>query len=514
MMTIIAANNPHAGRSGRRARSHARQAPRRIGLLLGAAVVTAVALAGRAAHAGSPGACDAQTVAKDAWPATVNITAVRVISTDNPIPGKPPSEHFETFVGSGVIVDPSGIIVTNKHVIEDAAIIRVTFNDRSRVPAQLVAAAKYSDVAVLKVNVPEPLPTLSFADSDAVEVGQPVVAIGDPLGIGTSVSTGVISGLNRNLMRSPFDDYIQTDAAINPGNSGGPLLDCSGKIVGIDTYLYSNGKVLGSIGLGFAIPANVMRYVASRLEDPGKPLPNWIGVHLQDLTAPLAIAFGLPVGTGGAIVTDVDPNSPAGRASLRPGDVVLATLGRTMSDSRAVLRAVIMAPDGAAIPMIVWRNGVTEDMTLQAVPWPTMMALRSQVLASPENIAKAEAAGLGVHVASITAADRQRYHLGDTKGVLIDQVTPDSEATSLGLKPGDVIEQVEQQPATSPAEVTALFERGKTAPGNVIAILVRNQSGLQWHTLWAGKIDPSELVAGPSQPGGTGQVHDVATRPR
>ena len=257
-----------------------------------------------------------------------------------------------------------------------------------------------------------------------------------------------------------------------------------------------------------------MRYVAGRLEDPGKALPNWIGVHLQDLTAPLAIAFGLPVSTGGAIVTDADPNSPAGRASLRPGDVVLAALGRTMSDSRAVLRSVIMAPDGAVIPLIVWRNGHTEDMTLQAVPWPNMMALRSQVLASPENIAKAEAAGLGVHVASITAADRHRYHLGDTKGVLIDRVTPNSEATSLGLKPGDVIEQVEQQPVTSPAEVTALFERGKTAPGNVIAILMRNPSGLQWHTLWAGKIDPSELVADPSQPGDTGQVHGAATRPR
>src|ERR1700733_15939584 len=323
-MTIIAANNSHAGRSGNRARSHARRAQRRIGLLLGAAV----ALAGRAAHAGSPGACDAQTVAKDAWSATVNITAVRVISTDNPTPGQPPGEHFETFVGSGVIVDPSGIVVTNKHVIEDAAIIRVTFNDRSRVPAQLVAASKYSDVAVLKVNVPEPLPTLSFANSDALEVGQPVVAMGDPLGVGTSVSTGVITGLNRNLMRSPFDDYIQTDAAINPGNSGGPLLDCSGKIIGINTALVSNNRNLGSIGLGFAIPANVTRYIAERLEDPAKATPNWVGLHLPDLTAPLAIAFGLPISTGGAIVTDADPNSPAGRASLRPGDVVIAALGR------------------------------------------------------------------------------------------------------------------------------------------------------------------------------------------
>jgi len=513
-MTNSAANNFRAGRSGESARPDARQALRRIKLLLGTAVVAVVALAGQAARAASPGACDAETVTQDAWSATVNITAVKVVSTDDPTPGKPAGEHFETFVGSGAIIDPGGIIVTNKHVIQDAAIIRVTFNDRSRVPAQLVAAAKYSDVALLKVNVPKPLPTLSFADSDAVEIGQPVVAIGNPLGIGTSVSSGVISGLNRNLMRSPFDDYLQTDAAINPGNSGGPLLDCSGKIVGIDTALLSNSAVLGSIGVGFAIPANVVRYVAGRLEDPDKAMPNWIGVHLQDLTAPLAIAFGLPVSSGGAVVTDVDPDSPAGHAALRPGDVILAALGQPMTDSRAILRAVIMAPQNATIPMIVWRNDHTEDLTLQSVPWPHMLALRSQVLASPENITKAEAAGLGVHVAGVTAADRQRYHLGNTKGVLIDRVTPHSEATSLGLKPGDVIQQVGQQPVTSPAEVTALFERGKTAPGNVIAILVRNPSGLQWHTLWAGKINPSELVAGPLRPGETGQVHDVVAPPR
>jgi len=513
-MTTIAANNSHASHSGKSVPSGAGQGLRHIRLLLGAAMVAAMALAGRAARADSPGACDAETVAANAWSATVNITAVKVIGTDSPSPGKRPSEHFETFVGSGAIIDPSGIIITNKHVIQDAAIIRVTFNDRSRVTAQLVAAAKYSDVAVLKVNVPKPLPILSFANSDALKIGQPVVAIGNPLGIGTSVSTGVISGLNRDLMRSPFDDYLQTDAAINPGNSGGPLLDCSGRIVGIDTALLSNSAVLGSIGLGFAIPANVVSYVAVRLEDPDKAMPNWTGVHLQDLTAPLAIGFGLPVSSGGAIVTDVDPDSPAGHAMLRSGDVILAALGQPMSDSRAILRAVLMAPQGAAIPMIVWRNDHSENLTLQSVPWPHMLALRSQVLASRANIAKAEAAGLGVHVASVTSADRRRYHLGDAKGVLIDRVTPDSEATSLGLRPGDVIQQVGHQPVTTPGEVTELFEHGKTAPGNVIPILVRNQSGLQWHTLWAGKIDPSELVAGPLQPGNTGQVHDVVTPPR
>jgi serine protease Do len=486
-----------------------------MSLLLAAVTAVAAFLAGPIARAAQPEACDAETVASNALSAIVNITDVRAVSKDSPIPGEPPSAHFETFVGSGVVIDPSGIIVTNKHVIQDAAIIRVTFNDRLRVSAQLVAAATYSDIAVLKVNLPNPLPTLSFANSDAAKIGQPVVAIGNPLGLGTSVSTGVISGLNRDLMRSPFDDYIQTDAAINPGNSGGPLLDCSGNVIGINTALLSNSAKLGSIGLGFSIPANITRYIVGRLEDPSKAMPNWVGVHLQDLTAPLAIAFGLPVSSGGAIVTDADPDSPAGRASLQPGDVILTALGRPMLDARAILRAVIMAPDGVAIPMTIWRDGHRQDVTLQSRPWPRMLALRSQVLASPANIAKAEAAGLGLHVASVTAADRQRYHLEGSAGVLIDQVTPDSQAASLGLKPGDVIEQVGRQPATSPAQVTAQFELGKTAPGNVIAVLVRDQSGLQWHTLWAGTIDPSELVAGPlEQPREGGQVHDVAGRPR
>jgi serine protease Do len=510
-MVKIRGQDPNGGRRLERPRSVRRR--RCNSLLLAAAAAAAASLAGPVARATTPDGCDVEAVANNALSAIINITAVKAVSKDSPIPGKPPSAHFETFVGSGVVIDPSGIIVTNKHVIQDAAIIRVTFNDRSRVSAQLISAATYSDIAVLKVNVPNALPTLSFADSDAAKIGQPVVAIGNPLGIGTSVTTGVISGLNRDLMRSPFDDYIQTDAAINPGNSGGPLLDCSGKIIGIDTALLSNNKILGSIGLGFAIPANVTRYIADRLEDPAKATPNWVGLHLQDLTAPLAIAFGLPISTGGAIVTDADPNSPAGRASLRAGDVVLAALGRPMTDARAVLRAVLMAPDGVAIPITLWRGGHTQDVTLQSQAWPHLLALRSQVLASPENIAKAEAAGLGLHLASISAADRRRYHLGGSAGALIDQVTPDSQAASLGLKPGDVIEQVGQQPTTSPAEATAQFDRGKTAPGNVVAVLVRDQSGLQWHTFWAGRVDPSELVIGPLEPRESGQAHDVAAQP-
>ena len=234
-------------------------------------LVAIVAMAiGPDAVAASAAACYSREAINHALSATVNISVVKVIGADSEggkDAGQPPGEHFEEFVGSGVIVDPSGIIITNKHVIKDAAVIRVTFRDRTQAPAQLVAACALMDLAVIKVNVPRPLPTLEFADSDKLQVADPVIAVGNPLGVGTSVSTGVVSGLDRDLMRSPFDDFIQTDATINPGNSGGPLLDCDGKVIGIDTALLSNNKTLGSIGLGFAMPSNEVRFVASKLSN-------------------------------------------------------------------------------------------------------------------------------------------------------------------------------------------------------------------------------------------------------
>ena len=222
-----------------------------------------------------------------------------------------------------------------------------------------------------------------FANSDAVEIGQPVVAVGNPLGIGTSVSTGVISGLNRNLMRSPFDDYLQTDAAINPGNSGGPLLDCAGKIVGIDTALISNSARLGSIGLGFAIPANVVRYVAARLENPDKALPNWVGLHLQDLTAPLAIAFGLPISTGGAIVTDADPDGPAGRGGIGRHQQQPHRRHRCQQQSRAAGQQ----RDSCALPQ-------REPVTALVMPTPAAIKLHAMRQRMPGS---SRTARLGCH---------------------------------------------------------------------------------------------------------------------
>jgi len=471
--------------------------------------VIAALLCNTTANAAVPTACNISDVVAHALPSVVNISVVRVLSKTES--GQPTDDHFELFVGSGAIVDPSGLIVTNKHVIQDAAIIRVTFQNRKQVPAQLVAAAAVTDLAVLKVNVPGPLPILTFGNSDALKIGQPAIAVGNPLGIGTSVSAGVISGVNRNLMRTPFDDYVQTDASINPGNSGGPLLDCSGQIVGINTALLSNNRTLGSIGLGFALPANDVDFVVSLLRDPTHVVPNWIGLHAQDVSSLLAEVFGLP-DTDGAIVTGVDPNSPAARASLQRGDIIVGIGNIHPRDSREVQRTIALYDPGTPVNLAVWRDKKIVNMTVKGEPWPDMMALRSEVLASPENISRAEAVGLGMYVANIIPADRDRYGISDTSGVLIDQVIPGSQAENMGLEAGDVIQQIGQHPATTADQVnTMLMMRDSTSPGHLVAMLVQSRSGPKWVTLWAGRIDPKQLVSVAS-PGSGGEAHTVSAK--
>jgi len=507
-MRFAPAPHPVTG-AGNLSRSPARLV-RRVRVLCYVVLATFAALYfADTAHATAPTECNIADVVGRALPSVVNISVIRVLNKTEA--GEPTDDHFEIFVGSGAIVDPSGLIVTNKHVIQDAAIIRVTLHNRKQVPAQLVAAAAETDLAVLKVNVPEPLPTLAFGNSDALQIGQPAIAVGNPLGIGTSVSTGVISGVNRDLMRTPFDDYVQTDASINPGNSGGPLLDCSGKIIGIDTALLSNNRTLGSIGLGFALPANDVDFVVGILRDPTHVIPNWIGIHAQDVSTMLAEVFHLP-DTDGAIITGVDPNSPAARANLQRGDIVIGIGNSHPRDSREVQRTIALYDPGTPVNLAVWRDGKTIKMTVKGEPWPDMMALRSEVLASPENIARAEAIGLGLYVANIIPADHDRYGIGDQTGVLIDQVIPGSQAENMGLRAGDVIQQIGLRPASSADEVNKLLMmHDTTSPGHLVAMLVQSRAGPKWVPLWVGRIDPKMLVS-VATPSGVSDAQTVSAK--
>ena len=202
-----------------------------------AAALATMVVVGSASAAPPDGTCDAAGVVSHALPSVVNIRVVKIDGESRADASKSTAGHIDVAAGSGAIVDPSGFIVTNRHVVQDAVLIDVTLEDRTQLPAQFIAAGALMDIAVLKVNAPQPLPALQFGNSDHLALGEPVIAIGNPLGIGTSVSTGVVSGLDRNLMRTPFDDYIQTDATINPGNSGGPLIDCAGNIIGINSCI-------------------------------------------------------------------------------------------------------------------------------------------------------------------------------------------------------------------------------------------------------------------------------------
>jgi len=440
-------------------------------------------------HATDGEICDTARVVASALPSTVNITVVKVVKGDDADNVRSSNERVEMAFGSGLIVDPSGMIVTNKHVIKDAVHIWVTFSDRSQVPALLIAAGGIVDLALLKVEVPTPLPVVKFADSDALRIGQPAIAVGNPLGLGTSVSTGVVSALNRDLMRSPFDDYVQTDASINPGNSGGALLNCAGELIGINTALVSNNKLLGSIGLGFALPSNDVDFVIHKLLSAKNASPTWVGMNLQDLTAQLALTFGRP-NMAGAVVTNVEPDSPAAKAGIETGDIITAIDGLRMLDARGILRSIVSSPIGKPIAFSLRRDGATMDVTVIGQAWPHMLELRGDVLANPESVARAQSRGIGLHLIPVSVADRRR---------LIDQVVAGSQADTIGLKVGEVIEKVNGRSVTSPDDVITRYAYGDgdLKMRDVDALLVRGKDKTRWVSMFVGRVDVTDLLAQP-----------------
>ncbi|MBV9249413.1 MAG: trypsin-like peptidase domain-containing protein [Acetobacteraceae bacterium] len=439
------------------------------------------------ASAVGPAACDTPSVVEKALPAIVNIQTV-ALTREN---GQPTGTKL--FVGTGFVIDPSGVIVTNKHVIENGVSVLVTFPDKTTYPAFLMAAASLVDEALLKVNTRKPLPTLTFSNSDKLQIGQPVIAVGNPIGVGTSVSTGSVSAVNRNLMRTPFDDFIQTDASINPGNSGGPLLDCSGNLIGMNTALISNNNVLGSIGLGFAMPSNDVRMVADKLQKPND-VPYWLGWHLQDVDARLGHLFNWP-SVEGAIVSGLEAGAPAERAGIVDGDIIVAVNGRTMPDARAIGRATLGLNVGAPVTLAVWHGDALQQVEVRGESWPDFQKLRSEIVPTKEEIAKALSFGFGLHVVALTDADRQKYDIPPrVKGVLIDDVRPQSQADNLGLSIGDVIERCRDKLAVSPEMVTAQMSYNRPDSNDLVAVLVHKKTGGEWLTVWLGSPDSQDFL--------------------
>jgi serine protease Do len=419
--------------------------------------------------------------------------AVVSISTWKVRPASPTGDSPQRVksYGSGFIISPTGIIVTNRHVIERAIQIRVLFNNGRQISASLLAASPLTDLALLKVEVDHPLPTLDWGDSDTLQVGDPVLTIGNPLGWGTSVSAGIISGLNRNLQDTPFDSYIQTDATINHGDSGGPMIDRNGHVVGINTALYNPDLHGGFIGIGFAIPASLAQFVIGRLLDPNHTVPGWLGFSLQDMTSELAAAFGVQQHKG-AIISAIDPLGPADQASLRPGDVLKVYNGQRLTDSRAFMREIARTPVGTPAQLTISRLGKELEVTTTVAAWPNFTPYSGVVTGMAAAAMMSSAPDPGMKFATLTDDDRTQYGLSPkVSGVLIAQVERESEAHDMGIQPGDVITAAQGMPVTTPDEVLQAIKTAHESRRPFLALLIQSKTGARWFPLSIGDASSS-----------------------
>jgi serine protease Do len=391
----------------------------------------------------------------------------------------PPEERKMQSLGSGFIIDPSGLVVTNNHVIDGADEITVTLQDNTSLKATVVGRDSAGDIALLKVKSDKPLPALEFGDSSAIRIGDWVLAIGNPFGLGGSVTAGIVSARGRDIHEGPYDDFIQTDAPINRGNSGGPLFNMDGKVIGINTAIYSPSG--GSIGIGFAIPANMARMDVDQLRQYGHPRRGWLGVRIQEVTPDIAESLGLhPV--GGAMVAGVNPEGPADKAHLRNGDVIVQFNGQDVKDMRALPRIVADSEVGKQVPIVVWRDGkqVTLQATLAEMPEDRtqLAAATSGKPSAPEPM---DMSALGMKLAPLTKEMQDKYQLSDhQKGVVVTEVAPDGAAAKQGLKPGDVIVEVQQSEVNSPADVQQYVDSVRKENRKSVLMLIQRQDGMQW----------------------------------
>jgi len=361
----------------------------------------------------------------------------------------------QTGLGSGVIVTKDGYILTNNHVVDNAEEVKVTLQDGREFTAKVIGRDPKSDVAVIKIDAKD-LPVVPMADSDKVEVGDIVLAIGNPFGVGQTVTTGIVSATGRgNLGIEDYEDFIQTDAAINPGNSGGALVDVEGRLIGINTAIFS--RTGGNMGIGFAIPSDLARNVMESLIKYGHVTRGYLGVMIQDVTPALAKEFKLKEPTG-ALVGEVMPKGPAAKAGLKDGDVVLDYNGKKVTDSRHLKLAVGETKPGTTVPVEILRDGAskTVEVTMQQLPGSEQLAQNN----NPES--KDNGTLNGVTVSDLDQQTREAFKVPDNiKGVVITEVQPDSPAAEAGLKQGDVIQEINRHPVKTADEAVKLTENVK-----------------------------------------------------
>ncbi|MHC0053228.1 Do family serine endopeptidase [Actibacterium sp. D379-3] len=425
-------------------------------------------------------------------PAVVNITtSTTVAASTGPGPQLPEGSPFEDFfrdfmdpegqggqqrqrrsqaLGSGFVISEDGYIVTNNHVIEKADEIKIEFFSGNILDATVIGTDPNTDIALLKVDSDEPLPFVPFGDSDVMRVGDWVMAVGNPLGQGFSVSAGIVSARNRALTGT-YDDFIQTDAAINRGNSGGPLFNMAGEVVGVNTAILSpNG---GSIGIGFSMASNVVTNVVDQLREFGETRRGWLGVRIQDVSDDVAEAIGMEAAAG-ALVTDV-PEGPAAEAGMKSGDVILSFDGQDVADTRELVRMVGNSAVGKSVRVVVFRDGKTQTLKVTLGRRETAENAVPAVAQAPDE-APVETVLLGLTLTPLT--DELREQLGVTAGLdglVVTDVDEMAEAYEKGLRAGDVITEAGQQKVVAVADLQARVDEAKEAGRKSLLLLIRRQ---------------------------------------
>ncbi len=450
---------------------------RRLAALSLAVLLSAPLAAQAAAVKGPDTVADTAAMVIDS---VVNISTSQTVSPQRSVPtpqlppGSPFEEFFEEFfkrkqeqddggdrprrvssLGSGFVIDPSGLVVTNNHVIADADEIYVNFNDGSKLKAELVGRDTKIDIALLKVkpDAAKPLKAVKFGDSDALRVGDWVMAIGNPFGLGGTLTVGVISARNRDINAGPYDNFLQTDAAINRGNSGGPLFNMEGDVIGINTAIISPSG--GSIGIGFAVPSNTAVAVVQQLREFGETRRGWIGVRIQQVTDEIAesLSLGRP---RGALVGGLTDGGPAAKAGIKAGDVIVKFDGKDVKDMRSLPIVVADTAVDKEVDVVVVRKGHEETLRLKVGRLEESEKVEQAALAkkAPEAPKPPTSRLMGLELSEITAELRGKFKIKDeVKGVVVTSVDTGTPAADKGLKPGFVILEVNQEQVARPADI-------------------------------------------------------------
>jgi serine protease Do len=388
-----------------------------------------------------------------------------------------PQRRRASSLGSGFVIDPSGYIVTNHHVIDGAEEVTVRFSDDTVLTAEIVGSDADTDLALLKVETDEPLVAAQWGRSDQTRIGDWVMAIGNPFGLGGTVTAGIVSARQRDINAGRYDDFIQTDAAINRGNSGGPMFNLDGDVIGVNTAIFSPSG--GSVGIGFAIPSNLASNIIRQLREFGEVRRGWLGVRIQTVNEELAEGLRLEEPRG-ALVASVTTDGPAEKAGIRQGDVILEFNGRPVAEMRKLPRMVAETTIGDEVPVVVWRKG--QEETFMVMLGELDIEQIAAVEAPKEDKAEAgKVPSLGLELGSITPELRKRYELGETtNGVVVTGVDPEGSAAEKGLTPGDVIVEVDQDEVTLPEDVADKVLEAQKEGYRVITLLVYRQGDFRW----------------------------------